>query len=138
MPLAVVWLPAAMNAYRSLRVTDPEGASYIARRIAALAAEPRPEGSSCPGETDFSRLRLGQYRVLYEVTLDTVRVMHVGRVFGAEQPGTGHRAGNGEPIRYRLERPEPGGLIWRTPTVRTIYPAAPVRRPAPLRPRPAP
>src|ERR1017187_6326731 len=28
-----------MNAYRSLRVTDPEGASYIARRIAALAAE---------------------------------------------------------------------------------------------------
>jgi mRNA-degrading endonuclease RelE of RelBE toxin-antitoxin system len=79
MTLAVVWLPAAMNAYRSLRVTDPEGAQRIARRIAALAAEPRPEGSSCLGETDFRRLRLDRYRVLYEVTPDTVRVMHVGR-----------------------------------------------------------
>lgn len=79
MTLAVVWLPAAMNAYRSLRVTDPEGARQIARRIAALAAEPWPEGSSSLGETDFRRLRLDQYRVLYEVTPDSVRVMHVGR-----------------------------------------------------------
>jgi mRNA-degrading endonuclease RelE of RelBE toxin-antitoxin system len=78
--LAVVWLPAAMNAYRSLRVTDPEGARYIAHGIAALAAEPRPEGSSGLGDTNFRRLRLDQYRVLYEVRLDTVRVMHVGRV----------------------------------------------------------
>jgi mRNA-degrading endonuclease RelE of RelBE toxin-antitoxin system len=82
MTLAVVWLPAAMNAYRSLRVMDPEGARHIARRIAALAAEPRPEGSSL-GETDFRRLRLDQYRVLYEVTPDTVRVMHVGRALPA-------------------------------------------------------
>jgi mRNA-degrading endonuclease RelE of RelBE toxin-antitoxin system len=84
MTLAVVWLPAAMNAYRSLRVTDPEGARHIARRIAALAAEPRPEGSNSLGETDFRRLRLDQYRVLYEVTPDTVRrVMHVGRALPA-------------------------------------------------------
>jgi mRNA-degrading endonuclease RelE of RelBE toxin-antitoxin system len=83
MTLAVVWRPAAMNAYRSLRVTDPEGARRIARRVAALAAESRPEGSSCLGETEFRRLRLDQYRVLYEVTPDTVRVMHVGRVLPA-------------------------------------------------------
>jgi mRNA-degrading endonuclease RelE of RelBE toxin-antitoxin system len=69
-----------MNAYRPLRVTDPEGARYIAHEIAALAAEPRPEGSSGLGETNFRRLRLDQYRVLYEVTPDTVRMMHVGRV----------------------------------------------------------
>jgi len=75
-----VWLPAAMNAYRSLRVTDPEGARRIARGVVALTAEPCPEGSSRLGETDFRRLRLDQYRVLYEVTPDTVRVMHVGRV----------------------------------------------------------
>jgi mRNA interferase RelE/StbE len=80
MTLAVIWLPTAMNAYRSLRVTDPKGAKHLARRIAALAAEPCPEGSSRLGETDFRRLRLDQYRVLYEVTPDTVRVMHVGRV----------------------------------------------------------
>jgi mRNA-degrading endonuclease RelE of RelBE toxin-antitoxin system len=78
--LAVIWLPAAMNAYRSLRVTDPEGARYIAHGVAALAAEPRPEGSRGLGDTNFRRLRLDQYRVLYEVTVDTVRVMHVGRV----------------------------------------------------------
>jgi len=83
MTLAVVWLPAAMSAYRSLRVTDPEGARHIARRIAALAAEPRPEGSSSLGETDFMRLRFDQHRVLYEVTPDTVRVMHVGRALPA-------------------------------------------------------
>jgi predicted nucleic acid-binding protein len=47
-----------MNAYRPLRVTDPEGARYIAHEIAALAAEPRPEGSSGLGETNFRRLRL--------------------------------------------------------------------------------
>jgi hypothetical protein len=79
MTLAVVWLPAAMNAYRSLRVTDPEGARHIARRIAAPAAEPRPEGSNSLGERDC----LDQYRVLYEVTPDTVRVMHVGRALPA-------------------------------------------------------
>jgi hypothetical protein len=33
MTLAVIWLSAAMNAYRSLRVTDPEGARHIARGI---------------------------------------------------------------------------------------------------------
>lgn len=83
MTLAVIWLPAAMNAYRSLRVADPEGARNIARRIAALADEPRPEGSSSLGETDFRRLRLDQYRVLYEETPDSVRIMHVGRALPA-------------------------------------------------------
>jgi hypothetical protein len=68
MTLAVVWLPAAMNAYRLLRVKDSEGARRIARRIAVLAAEPHPEESSCLGETDFRRLRLDQQSVLYEVT----------------------------------------------------------------------
>jgi mRNA interferase RelE/StbE len=72
-----------MNAYRSVRVRDPEGARHIAHVIAALAAEPQPEGSSSLGETDFRRLRLGQYRVLYEVTPDSVRVMHVGRALQA-------------------------------------------------------
>jgi mRNA-degrading endonuclease RelE of RelBE toxin-antitoxin system len=83
MTLAVVWLPAAMSAYRSLRVTDPEAAGQIARGIAALGAEPRPEGSSGLGETNFRRLRLDHYRVLYEVTSDSVRVMHVGRALPA-------------------------------------------------------
>ena len=58
----------------------PRRSQVYRARVAALAAEPRPEGSSGLGETNFRRLRLDQYRVLYEVTPDTVRVMHVGRV----------------------------------------------------------
>ena len=39
MTLAAIWLPAAMNAYRSPRVTDPKGARHIARGIAAPAVD---------------------------------------------------------------------------------------------------
>jgi mRNA interferase RelE/StbE len=81
MTRAVIWLSEAMKAYRSLRATDPEGAKRVAHAIAALADESFPESSNPLGDTEFRRLRLDQYRVLYEVRADTVRVMHVGRVF---------------------------------------------------------
>lgn len=83
MTLAVVWLPEAMAAYRSLRVTDAEGTRRVARAVGMLADEPRPEGSSRLGRTSYVRLRLGEYRILYEVTPDAVYVMHVGRVLRA-------------------------------------------------------
>lgn len=82
-PFAVVWLPGAMTAYRLLRAAEPEAAVGIAQAIAALADEPQPPGSNALGKTAFRRLRLAEYRVLYEVTPDTVRVMHVGRALGA-------------------------------------------------------
>jgi len=79
MTLAVVWLPEAMTAYRSMRAADPAGAKMISQAVAALAGEPCPEGSSALGGTAYMRLRLDSYRILYEVTRHTVRVMNVGR-----------------------------------------------------------
>jgi mRNA interferase RelE/StbE len=69
-----------MLAYRRLRAADPEGAKRIARAVGSLSAAPRPPESSALGGTSFRRLRLGNYRVLYEISGTTVRVMHVGRV----------------------------------------------------------
>jgi mRNA interferase RelE/StbE len=78
--LGIVWLPGAMIAFRALREDDQEGATLIANAVAALAAEPRPLHSTALGDTQFRRLRVERYRVLYELTGTTVRVMHVGSV----------------------------------------------------------
>jgi mRNA interferase RelE/StbE len=78
--LGIVWLPGAMSAYRALREDDPEGATLIANAVAALRTEPRPENSTALGDTEFRRLRVERYRVLYELAQDTIRVMHVGSV----------------------------------------------------------
>jgi hypothetical protein len=78
--LGIVWLPAAMTAFRTLREDDPDGAMLIANAVAALRAEPRPPNSTALGDTDFRRLRVERYRVLYELTSDAVRIMHVGSV----------------------------------------------------------
>jgi mRNA-degrading endonuclease RelE of RelBE toxin-antitoxin system len=77
---AVVWLPEAMTAYRSVRDADPDGATRITRAVALLASQPFPGESTSLGGSPYRRLRLDRYRVLYEVETDTVRVMHVGAV----------------------------------------------------------
>jgi mRNA interferase RelE/StbE len=80
MTYSVIWLPEAMTAYRVLRTADPDGARRIAKATAALAVDSHPAESNALGGTSFRRLRLDRYRVLYEVTEDMIRVMHVGRV----------------------------------------------------------
>jgi mRNA-degrading endonuclease RelE of RelBE toxin-antitoxin system len=70
-----------MTAFRTLRESEPEGAAFVATAVAALAAEPRPVTSTALGDTAFRRLRIDRYRVLYELTSDAVRIMHVGQVF---------------------------------------------------------
>jgi mRNA-degrading endonuclease RelE of RelBE toxin-antitoxin system len=70
-----------MTAFRTLRGSEPEGAALVATAVAALATEPRPDTSTALGDTAFRRLRIDRYRVLYELTPDAVRVMHVGQVF---------------------------------------------------------
>jgi mRNA-degrading endonuclease RelE of RelBE toxin-antitoxin system len=69
-----------MTAYRTLRDDDPEGATLVANAIAALRTEPRPPNSRALGKTEFRRLRVDRYRVLYELTSDAIRIMHVGSV----------------------------------------------------------
>jgi hypothetical protein len=78
--LGIVWLPGAMTAFRTLRDEDPEGATLVANAVAALRTEPRPENSTALGDTEFRRLRVERYRVLYELSGAAVRIMHVGSV----------------------------------------------------------
>jgi mRNA interferase RelE/StbE len=69
-----------MAAYRMLRIDDPEGARHILHAVTLLAGDPCPESSTVLGRTQFRRLHLGRYRVLYEIDAGTVSVMHVGTV----------------------------------------------------------
>ena len=56
----------------------------LARRVMAivnsLARDPEPEGTVHLGDSLFYRLHVGDYRVMYEVTDDTVRVWSLGKV----------------------------------------------------------
>jgi mRNA interferase RelE/StbE len=57
---------------------DPAGLAEVMDAIDALAADPRPAGSFHRG--DYHRLRAGRYRVMYQITGDTVLVRHIARV----------------------------------------------------------
>jgi len=47
--------------------------------VARLVDEPRPAASFPYGSPDRRRLRIGRYRVMYDVTAETVSVWHLGR-----------------------------------------------------------
>jgi mRNA interferase RelE/StbE len=47
--------------------------------VAQLADEGRPAGSFPYGSPDRRRLRIGRYRVMYDITAETVSVWHLGR-----------------------------------------------------------
>jgi mRNA interferase RelE/StbE len=47
--------------------------------VAWLADEARPAGSFPYGSPDRRRLRIGRYRVMYDITAETVSVWHLGR-----------------------------------------------------------
>lgn len=58
---------------------DPQGMGAVVDAIDRLADDPRPAGSFPYGSADLRRLRIGRYRVLYEITEDTIAVRHIAR-----------------------------------------------------------
>jgi len=58
---------------------DPQGLREVLDAIDRLADDPHPAGSFPYGSPVLRRLRVGLYRVLYEVTEDTVAVRHIAR-----------------------------------------------------------
>lgn len=58
---------------------DPSGVSNVMDAIDLLADDPRPLGSFPYGSPDVRRLRVGLYRVLYEITGDAVEIRHIAR-----------------------------------------------------------
>jgi mRNA interferase RelE/StbE len=58
---------------------DPHGIRAVLDTIDRLADDPRPAGSFPYGSPDLRRLRVGRYRVLYEITEDAIAVRHIAR-----------------------------------------------------------
>jgi mRNA interferase RelE/StbE len=62
---------------------DPDGIRAVLDAIDRLADDPRPAGSFPYGSPDLRRLRAGRYRVLYEITGQTVAIRHIARGTGS-------------------------------------------------------
>lgn len=58
---------------------DPHGIRQVLDAIDRLADDPRPAGSFPYGSPDLRRMRVGRYRVLYEITEDAVAIRHIAR-----------------------------------------------------------
>jgi mRNA interferase RelE/StbE len=56
---------------------DPQGMRAVLDAIDQLVDDPRPAGSFPYGSPDLRRLRVGRYRVLYEITEDVIAVRHI-------------------------------------------------------------
>jgi mRNA interferase RelE/StbE len=58
---------------------DPQGMRVVLDAIDRLADDPRPAGSFPYGSPDLRRLRVGRYRILYEITEDAIAVRNIAR-----------------------------------------------------------
>ncbi|MGH3287716.1 MAG: type II toxin-antitoxin system RelE family toxin [Streptosporangiaceae bacterium] len=61
---------------------DPPGIRAVLDAIDQLSSDPRPAGSFPYGSPDLRRLRVGRYRILYEITDDMAAIRHIARVTG--------------------------------------------------------
>jgi mRNA interferase RelE/StbE len=61
---------------------DPPGIRAVLEAIDRLADDPRPAGSFPYGSPDLRRLRVGRYRILYEITDNTIAIRHIARGTG--------------------------------------------------------
>jgi mRNA interferase RelE/StbE len=83
-PYSVQFRPSAAKALEKL---DGQIRARILRSITALAGDPRPSGvKSLTGEPGLWRIRVGDYRVVYEIEDDelvvlVVRVAHRSTVY---------------------------------------------------------
>jgi mRNA interferase RelE/StbE len=77
---AITWTPRAVDLATELP-KDPDGLRAVCDAVDALADEPRPPNTFPFGTTDLSRLRVGRYRVVYEIHDPErgITVMHIGR-----------------------------------------------------------
>jgi mRNA interferase RelE/StbE len=62
---------------------DPQGVRVVLDAIDRLADDPRPAGSFPYGSPDLRRLRVGRYRILYEITEDAIAGRHIARGAGS-------------------------------------------------------
>lgn len=80
MRFTIIWEPTATGGLRRLKARDGEGVRPLVQAINSLALEPEPPASSKLGSAGLRRLRVGPYRVTYEVdgTRIAIKVLMVG------------------------------------------------------------
>lgn len=79
----LVWEAQWFEAFRELALQDLGTARQIRQQVNALARDPEPSNSVRWGTSSFFRLRVGEWRVLYQVDEDTVRIWSLGRSPGS-------------------------------------------------------
>ena len=76
---AVLWSERAINAAAGFLSDDGPGLRQLLAAVDQLADDPQPASSVQYGSPALRRLRVGRYRVLYEIS-DVITVIHVGRL----------------------------------------------------------
>ena len=74
--MKIVWRHAALTSARQF-MADQAGMRDVNRAIAALTENPEPPDAFVRGS--YRRLRIGTYRVLYEVEADVVTIVRVDK-----------------------------------------------------------
>ncbi len=77
--MALFELEFANSVRKDLRKVDRSEVSRILEEIEKLAEDPRPNGCKKLTNAELYRIRIGNYRVIYEI-LDTRLVVHVVKV----------------------------------------------------------
>ncbi len=77
----IAWADEAFAAAQAFMADDPAGLETVFDTVDGLATDPRPPTAIPWGSTTFLRLRVGRYRVLYEINDRLIRidVIHLGR-----------------------------------------------------------
>lgn len=82
MTYSVTWSERAVSSGSRYLADDATGLAQVMTATDLLADDPRPTGSFPYGSEDLRRIRVGRYRVLYEIypADQIIVVLHVGRL----------------------------------------------------------
>ncbi len=79
MSLQIVWEERAIS-HAADYLDDAQGLAAVLDAVGRLAEDPHPPGSFPYGTPDRRRLRVGRYRIKYDVTGELVSIWHLARV----------------------------------------------------------
>ena len=81
MTYEIAWADEALAAAQAFMADDPAGLATVFDTVDNLATNPRPPAAIPWGSTTFLRLRVGRYRVLYQIDDHVIRIdeIHLGR-----------------------------------------------------------
>ncbi|GAA3805051.1 hypothetical protein GCM10022403_043760 [Streptomyces coacervatus] len=80
MTYEIIFEPHALDAAARFLTEDPAGLAKVLDAIDELAHDPRPTGSR-PYGPNIRRIRVDEYRVLYIIDAEVIRILvtHLGR-----------------------------------------------------------